>query len=622
MDVVEEIKGRLSVEDVVGRYVELKRSGASYKGLCPFHQEKTPSFYVTPSRGSYHCFGCGKGGDIFSFMMELERLPFPDALRRLADQAGVTVPEREAQKPSLKNRLYEANEAALRFFREVLATEQGSRARAYLEGRGFGREAVDLFDLGFAPEGREALVQRLHQAGFDDRVLLAAGLGLQDDVGGKARDRFRGRLIFPIRDASRKISGFGGRTLGDAQPKYLNSPQTEIFDKSGVLFGIHLAQDAIRQAGRAVLVEGYLDAVRAHLAGYTNVVASLGTAVTAQQLRSLSRLTDTVIVALDPDQAGQVAAARTFLAALAEVTQARGRAAGAAGAVDLRVARLPEERGDPDELIRAQPEVWEEVLAAAKPAFDFFFEQTMAGLDRSSDAWRQEAIDRLLPVIQQLSSSAGWQAVALEKLARETGVDVRTLQRSLPASGARAQDRKRPPQRAGQEVVTDTTARSLTTDPKTQIERSLLALLLGAMIVPAEAQELLRIEPLNDPAHAAIIYRLLEWQSTGNLDYEMFSETLTDEQRTLCDELRSSVLPLPEEDKLTIGIEFHLARLQHFGIQAQLARATQVLESAAPEDKSRVVGDVSELMDRRRLVELSLSRLSRLAVQATARDPG
>jgi len=261
VDAPEEIKSRLAIEDVVQRYVDLKRSGSSYKGLCPFHGEKTPSFYVTPSRGMYKCFGCGKSGDIFTFVEEIERVDFPEALRRLADQAGVQLPDRTERAPSLKKRLYEANEAAANFFSEVLGSSQGERARSYLHERAFEAGASQAFALGYAPAGRDHLYDRLHAAGFEDRLLVAAGLTFQDDVNEKPRDRFRARVMFPIRDASGRVLGFGGRTLTDDQPKYLNSPQTEVFDKSSVLYGIQIASAGIRESKSAVLVEGCLDAI-------------------------------------------------------------------------------------------------------------------------------------------------------------------------------------------------------------------------------------------------------------------------------------------------------------------------------------------------------------------------
>jgi DNA primase len=615
VDPVEEIKSRLPIEELVGRYVDLKRSGASYKGLCPFHQEKTPSFYVTPARGSYHCYGCGKGGDVFSFLMETERLQFREALERLAAQTNVALPDREQARPSLKGKLFEINEAAARFFTQQLATPAGKRAREYLAGRKFGQDSIQLFGLGYAPESREALLTALRGAGYDDRIQLSAGLVLQDDVAGRLRDRFRGRLMFPIRDASGRISGFGGRILDDGQPKYLNSPQTEIFDKSSVLYGVHLAAEAMRKAGRAVLVEGYLDAVRAHLGGFPGTVASLGTAVTPAQLTALSRLAPSVILALDPDPAGQAAAARTALSALAEVTRSRGRAEGQAGAVDLRIAVLPADAGDPDELIRDDPARWQEVLDASIPAFDFYYDRTMSALDRSGDTWRQEAIDRLLPPIQRFSESAGWQSTWIEKLARDTGIDPRALQRSMPAGG-RPHRRASATRPAPPADVAATTSRGLTADPALTVEEALLALLLRLVLVPPEALSELDGLNLERPEHQTILDAVIAWTASGNYEYEMLRETIPQQIRDLADALHARAIPLPDESKIGVGIALHVARIERFRTLAQLARAGQTLGDVEPDGRAGAVEAVGRLTAGLNELERRLESLSKRFQQA------
>lgn len=611
---MEEIKDRLSIEDVVGRYVELKRSGASYKGLCPFHQEKTPSFYVSPARGTYHCFGCGRGGDVFSFVMEHDKLRFPDAVQVLARQAGVQVPERESRTPSLKGRLYEANAAAAAFFKDALLAEKGAAARRYLGNRQIDHRAIDLFELGYGPDGRDALVQHLRPLGFDDKLLLQAGLAVQDDIGGKARDRFRGRLMFPIRDASGRVAGFGGRTISESPsgPKYLNSPQTETFDKSSVLFGIHLAQDAVRSAGRAVLVEGYLDAVRAHMAGFADTVASLGTAVTPQQLRSLSRLASTIIFALDPDPAGQAAAARAGLRALADVI--KGRAGGSAGGqanLDLRIARLPEDMGDPDELIRDHPNRWEEILAGAVPAFDFYFEQTLQSIDRGDESWRQEAIDRLLPVIQEFAGRVGWQAVWLERLARETGLDPRALHRSLPAA-QRTRSRRVPSSlvERGKDVAGQTTARALARDPRQGEEESLVAELLQILVLPQEVAERVQAVPLEMPEHRAVVEALLAWRVNRNYDYELFRETLPPDARDVADRLHERAEPLPEEAQLGVAVTTYIERLRDFELRAQLQRATHILQDMTSDEARPFLDNYAELTARKHQLEQAQDKLS------------
>jgi DNA primase len=611
LDAVEEIKSRLSIEDVVGRTVDLKRSGASLKGLCPFHEERTPSFYVSPSRGTFHCFGCGKGGDIFSFVMETERTTFPEALSELADQAGVVLPDREQQRPSLKNRLYEANEVAARYFSEALASSQGERPRRYLERRHFGRDAVDGFTLGYAPNGRDGLMQTLRKAGFDERIALAAGLVRQDDSGGKSRDQFRSRLMFPIRDAAGHILGFGARALEeDQQPKYLNSPQTEIFDKSSVVFGVHRAVESIRQSKRAVLVEGYLDAIRAHIAGYTNVVASLGTAVTPRQLSVLDRLTDEVVLALDPDPAGQNAAARTSLSALAEFKQSRARGSDSSSKLDLRIARLPEDSGDPDEVIREHPEVWESSITAAVPAFEFYFGQTMASLDRSTDAWREEAITRLMPPIRQLSESAAWQATWIQRLANETQIDPKLLLRSMPTGRTPAgRSRPRTMSRNG-EVVQQTTSYGMSMDSVESKERSLLALLLKIVVIPDEAYGQLKEVRLQRAEHQAILQALLDWRPSMNYDYEFLREEMDDEVSAYADGLRAEDAPLPEDDKLSVAVDLHLTRIRQARLDAQYRRAAKILEDMAAEDRLTAITILAELMSERRTLDEQLEQLS------------
>lgn len=612
MDAVEEIKERLSIENVVGRHVDLKQSGASLKGLCPFHQEKTPSFYVTPARGTYHCFGCGRGGDAFSFVMEADKLSFPEALKTLAGQAGVTLPERETRQPSLTKRLYEANAEAAIFFHETLGGTRGGVARTYLQQRGFGAEAVERFDLGCAGDSRDALVQHLRARGYDDRILLAAGLVLQDEASGAMRDRFRNRLLFPIRDRSGRVTGFGGRTLGDAQPKYLNSPQTEVFDKSSVLFGIQLAHDAIRQAGRAVLVEGYLDAVRAHLGGFSYTVASLGTAVTVQQLTALSRMTETVIIALDPDVAGLAAAARTCITALAEVTRNRGRSTPASGSLDVRIARLSDDHGDPDELIRDQPDVWERVLAQSVSAFEFYFDHTLRSLDRSRPDWQQDAINAIVPMIQTFSGAAAKQGIWMQRLATETGIDPRYVLRSIPAAApAPRRSRRLPTGDSSTSVVGSTTSRAMTTDPMLAAEKSLLSLLLKLVVIPYETSRLLMATDLSLPEHRIIVEELQRWRESGNYDYQTFRERLSDEARTLADVLRQNDYPLPPEGKVSVDVASHLARILKFRIEAQLARVTNLMPDTDRDGAKAAMAEVLKLNGQRQYIDQTLDRLSR-----------
>ena len=304
MTVLDDIKARLDILEVVGQRVQLQRSGRSYKGNCPFHQERTPSFHVFPERQSWRCFGaCATGGDAIGFVMRVENLEFGEAMRQLARQVGISLSEGQGNRAD--HPAFRINDAACAFFQRALASTQGTEARSYLEDRGLDRPAIEVFQIGLAPADGESLRSHLIREGFEPDHLLSAGVVREGDDG-RQRDLFRGRLMIPIRDADGKLAGFGGRALDDSQPKYLNSPQSEVFDKSRILYAMDRARDSIRRDG-AVIVEGYMDAIAAHQAGFQNVVASMGTALTEPQVNAVRRLTGRVTMALDQDSAGQQA---------------------------------------------------------------------------------------------------------------------------------------------------------------------------------------------------------------------------------------------------------------------------------------------------------------------------
>jgi DNA primase len=296
MSVIDDVKQRLDVVQIVSEYVKLQKAGRNYKSACPFHSEKNPSFFVFPERQSWHCFGaCGTGGDIFSFVMKKEGIDFAQALRLLANKAGVTLvaqatPQRQAQNKE-RERLFEINEATAEYYHHVLLNASvAETARNYVSRRGLSQETIKNFQLGFAPEGWDTLKQYLKGKGYVEAELLAAGLLVERDDKNNY-DRFRNRLMFPIRNIQGNVLGFGGRALDDSLPKYLNSPQTPVFDKSSSLYGIDRAKTAIRQKDQAVIVEGYIDVLAAHQNGYNNVIASMGTAMTDKQLTILKGLT-------------------------------------------------------------------------------------------------------------------------------------------------------------------------------------------------------------------------------------------------------------------------------------------------------------------------------------------
>jgi len=422
MSEIDEIKARLDIVDVIGGYVQLQKAGRSFKAVCPFHSERTPSFIVSPERQSWHCFGaCGEGGDVFSFVMKKEGLEFREALRLLAERAGVPLPERRrVEEDAERERLRQANEAAGQYYhRLLLDSEEGRRARRYLEERGLDRGTLQDFQLGFAPSGWENLFRHLRERGYRQEELLAAGLLTSGERG--PRDLFHERIMFPITDMRGRVVGFGGRSLPgegheESQPKYLNTAQTVLFDKGSLLYALDKAKEHIRREGSAVIVEGYMDAIAAHQYGYTNVVASMGTALTDRQVRLLKRFARDLVLALDADTAGQEATLRAV-----EYQEILGG--------DIRVAVLPPGL-DPDQAIRRQPESWPSLLAGAQPLLDYKFQTVAASLEGARPWERSRAVDELLPLVAALGDRIV-QAHYLQRLARLGQVREGELQQML-----------------------------------------------------------------------------------------------------------------------------------------------------------------------------------------------
>ena len=452
MSVVDEIKQRLDIVEVISSYVTLKKAGRNYKGLCPFHAEKTPSFVVFPDTQSWHCFGaCGTGGDVFTFIERQENLDFSGALRLLARQAGVSLkPRTEADQAEdkLKKRLREINERAAEYFHNLLLNSTaGEMARSYLDQREINRETIGRFQLGYALDDWQALSDYLQKRGYQREDLLAAGLIIEREDGGHY-DRFRGRLVIPIRDERGGVVGFGARALDDSTPKYINSPQTPVFDKSAILFGLDLAKGAIRREGLAIIVEGYMDVLTAHQHGIANVVASMGTALTAPQLRLLARFGQRFALALDADTAGHQATLRSM--ALAQETLAqrvvpvptpRGLIKYESRLdVDIRIITLPQGQ-DPDQVIKENPALWAELVERALPIVEYYFKIITSELDLDSPKGKAEAARRLMPIIQEIGNAVE-RTHYVQKLARLVRVDEKTLLHQAGVKSKKAKRRK------------------------------------------------------------------------------------------------------------------------------------------------------------------------------------
>jgi DNA primase len=428
------IKEKLDIVDLVGETVQLKKAGTTFKGLCPFHGEKTPSFTVTPSRESWKCFGCGRGGDIFNFVMERDGVDFPTALRSLAGRAGVEMSERTTREDAQRKRLRDALEAAISFYHLVLTEHSaGAAARDYLHGRGFTDGTISTFALGWAPDAWDALSSTLvRKRQMAEGDLEAAGLVSRRRSGSGVYDRFRSRVIFPIRDASGGATGLAGRILGaqssESGPKYLNSPQTLLFDKGRTLYLIDRAKGAIRRTGRAILVEGNTDALMAHQAGFDNVVCSMGTALTAGQVELITRYAPRIALAYDVDAAGQSAAtfgATELTALVGEIERSpyRGRL------TDVDVVRLPDER-DPDEIIRDEPETWRAATEHPQPIMEFLIDRAAARHDQRTVPGRERLVAAVLPTLRSISDPVRRDGY-VQLLARRSGVEERTLLEAL-----------------------------------------------------------------------------------------------------------------------------------------------------------------------------------------------
>jgi DNA primase len=397
----ERVKQQADIVRVVGEYVRLKKTGKDFSGLCPFHQEKSPSFTVSPLKQIFYCFGCGKGGDVFNFVMDMEKSAFPEAVRTVAEKCGIAIPRprerspEERQENQQRSALVEMHREAQTFFtKQISGTLEGKAARAYLEDRGLDNKAIDRFGIGYAPSDGDALLRFLKQK-YQDKMLVESGLISRGEQGGRLFDRFRRRITFPIANDSGKIVAFGARALGDDQPKYLNSPETPIYSKSNVLYHMDRAKEALRRSDFAVLVEGYMDAIAVARAGISNVVASCGTSLAEPQIKLLSRFTKRVIINYDPDNAGQLAAERSVSLLLEQD-------------FEVRVLALPpvgDKKADPDLFIRERGvEEYTKLLKDSPPYVDYLIARARK-MDLTTGEGKRRAVNFLLPYVQKIPNT-------------------------------------------------------------------------------------------------------------------------------------------------------------------------------------------------------------------------
>jgi len=441
-DKVSEVRERASILEVVSDYVSLRKSGANYQGLCPFHGEKTPSFNVNPAKGIFHCFGCGVGGNAFSFIMKIEGLSFPEAVKFLAKRVGVTIEERpptpqEKRRLDEREELYRVNDLAADFYRRVLMKDAaGEAGRRYLERRGVDAATAEAYRLGFAPDRWDSLIRHLEQK----KVPLAAAetLGLiRHKEGGGYYDTFRNRLLFTIADIQGRPIGFGGRVLDDSLPKYINSPESPVYRKSEVLFGVNLARQAMREQGAAIVVEGYFDHLALHQAGVHHAVATCGTALTGEHLKLLQRYAGKVYTLFDSDSAGSKATCRAMELFLG-------------GALPAFVVELPEGE-DPDSFLKKEGSgAFADRIARARPIFEWFFRYTVRAADTGTVEGKVQVVEELAPHLKKITNPVE-RDLYVREIARVLGVNERALMRKVGGAAVAAAEfsRHRESKRSG-----------------------------------------------------------------------------------------------------------------------------------------------------------------------------
>ena len=425
----EEIKDKINIVDLVGETVKLKKAGANYRGLCPFHHEKTPSFMGSPTKQIWHCFGCSLGGDMFEFVKLTSGVEFPEALQILAARAGITLKQRDSvsYQPDQKNALLEINNWAALYYSKILNESQAAKAaRDYIAKRGLKPETLAKWQIGYAPDEFHAFENFITKKGYQKSEAAAAGLLVRKD-NGEYFDRFRGRVMFPLFDLHGRVVGFTGRILPKDNPpqspltrgeagtaKYVNSPETNIYSKSRLIYGLHLAKTEIRKSDEVVVVEGNVDVITCHESGFGNVVGSSGTAFTPQQLDMLKRFTSNISFAFDVDEAGLTATRRAVELALA-------------AGFNVKVISIPKQLAkDPDELIRKDAKLWQEQVASAKNFLDFYFDSIFANIDLQSNTGKKQAVAELLPLLSLLPDPVD-RAHYVQKLSTSVGVDEKII---------------------------------------------------------------------------------------------------------------------------------------------------------------------------------------------------
>jgi len=488
-NIIEQVRARSDIVEVISRYIPLQKAGRNYRAPCPFHHEKTPSFIVSPDKQIYHCFGCGAGGNVFNFVMKHENLEFPEAVEALADRAGIRLPKYGPQNKelsSLANQLYKINELAVSFFQENLLRSEA--AKGYLVSRGTGEEVIKKFKIGYAPDGWENGMNFFKKKNIDGALLEKAGLAISNEKGGYY-DRFRKRLMFPIFDLKDRVLGFGGRVLDSSLPKYMNSPETYIYSKGRHLYGLNFSRDDIRKQAYALIVEGYLDFIVPYQAGAKNIIATLGTALTIDQVKLLKRFTSTVIMVYDPDEAGEAASLRNMDMFISE-------------GVNVYIAELP--KGfDPDNYIRKfGTDDFIKITKSSKNLFDYKLYKLSSRFDMRTANGKASIAGEMLPTISRIDNAV-LRSSLVKKLAEKLSVDEESIKMELK--------KVKPDYSVCAYNVTPVEAKK---DSKSA-EKMVLALLLEGESFIRRSKELLLLEEFKDSLVRDVVKAVYDLSQEG-----------------------------------------------------------------------------------------------------------
>lgn len=572
----ERVRSTANIVEVISSYVTLKKRGHKYWGCCPFHGEKTPSFSVDPSKNMFYCFGCHEGGDIFKFIMKSENCGFVDALKLLAKRYGVPVPERQKTAAEIKReqknkRIYDTNAMAVRFFQAcLLKTDYGKEALAYLKGRGITEEIINSFSIGYALNNYTALTASLERRGFSKELLMEAGLALK---GKGVYDKFRNRVMIPIKDPRGRVVGFGGRVLDDSTPKYLNTGETEWFNKRHLLFGFDIALDEIRRQKQAIVVEGYMDAISLHAVGITNVVASMGTAFAAEQAKLLQRAAEEVVFCYDSDAAGRRASVRAVSIA---------REAG----LRVRVAAVPDGK-DPDEYIRHYgKDGFIQVIKNAQNGIDFQMNETISQNNVTNLAGKVEAVSNILPFLLECKNEIEI-AEHIRRLAQRLTIDEGLITeefRKVARKGATKMERvpvQAPVQRSN--------------SAEQQAEAMLLAVLLEQPGKALDCVDIVDNVGFSNPVYGQIFRLLLEQSHNTPADIDMLYDSLDADAASVLAGIVSR--HNPEGDRAMIMNDC-LRQMQRLYLEKEYEKHCQLAEQY---EKTADARFMDELMESQRI---------------------